>query len=89
MSDMEAMIFHFKQVMEGVMAPPGEAAHGNREPEGRLGYFRLRRYCQTVRWRIRPRLINGLPPQAVRRRAAVRRYRDQCRVDIVKGEIDR
>ena len=34
MNDMEAMIYHFKQVMEGVKAPVGEAYARHRESEG-------------------------------------------------------
>ena len=48
MSDMEAMIFHFKQVMEGVKPPVGEAYMGDREPQGRAGLLlRLRRHRQA------------------------------------------
>ena len=36
-SDMESMIHHFKQVMEGPRPPIGEAYVGGREPEGREG----------------------------------------------------
>src|SRR5437773_4527508 len=39
MSDMEAMIFHFKQVMEGVKAPVGEAYVGIENPKGELGNY--------------------------------------------------
>ena len=39
MSDMEAMILHFKQVMEGVKPPIGEAYMGIENPKGELGYY--------------------------------------------------
>src|SRR3989475_474328 len=39
MSDMEAMIYHFKQVMEGVKAPVGEAYVGIENPKGELGTY--------------------------------------------------
>ena len=39
MSDMEAMIYHFKQVMEGVKPPVGEAYMGIENPKGELGYY--------------------------------------------------
>jgi len=44
MSDMEAMIFHFKQVMEGVKAPVGRGVRRRREPQGRARHLpRVRR----------------------------------------------
>ena len=55
MSDMEAMIYHFKQVMEGVKAPVGEAYVGIENPKGELGnYFVSDGTAKPVRWRIRP-----------------------------------
>src|SRR5207237_134804 len=55
MSDMEAMIFHFKQVMEGVKAPVGEAYVGIENPKGELGnYVVSDGTAKPVRWRIRP-----------------------------------
>src|SRR5258708_5665000 len=55
MSDMEAMIFHFKQVMEGVKAPVGEAYVGLENPKGELGnYLVSDGTAKPVRWRIRP-----------------------------------
>ena len=36
-SDMESMIHHFKQVMEGPRPPIGECVRRRREPEGREG----------------------------------------------------
>jgi NADH-quinone oxidoreductase subunit D len=55
MSDMEAMIFHFKQVMEGVSAPVGEAYMAIENGKGELGtYFVSDGTAKPVRWRIRP-----------------------------------
>src|SRR5439155_892491 len=55
MSDMEAMIYHFKQVMEGVKAPVGEAYVGIENPKGELGnYLVSDGSAKPVRWRIRP-----------------------------------
>src|SRR5438874_1399662 len=55
MSDMEAMIYHFKQVMEGVKAPVGEAYVGIENPKGELGtYLVSDGTAKPVRWRIRP-----------------------------------
>src|SRR2546426_4646034 len=55
MNDMEAMIYHFKQVMEGVKAPVGEAYVGIENPKGELGtYLVSDGSAKPVRWRIRP-----------------------------------
>src|SRR5207237_730548 len=51
MSDMEAMIYHFKQVMEGVKAPVGEAYVGIENPKGELGtYLVSDGTAKRVRW---------------------------------------
>jgi NADH-quinone oxidoreductase subunit D len=92
MSDMEAMIFHFKQVMEGVKAPIGEAYMGIENPKGELGYYFVSDgTAKPVRWRIRPpsfinlsclpRLCEGVLLSDV---IAI-----NASVDIVMGEIDR
>jgi NADH-quinone oxidoreductase subunit D len=92
MSDMEAMIFHFKQVMEGVKAPVGEAYLGVENPKGELGYYFVSDgTAKPVRWRIRPpsfinlaclpRLCEGVLLSDV---IAI-----NASVDIVMGEIDR
>jgi NADH-quinone oxidoreductase subunit D len=92
MSDMEAMIFHFKQVMEGIPAPPGEAYFGIENPKGELGtYFVSDGSAKPVRWRIRPpsfinlsclpRLCEGVLLSDV---IAI-----NASIDIVMGEIDR
>jgi NADH-quinone oxidoreductase subunit D len=92
MSDMEAMIFHFKQVMEGVKAPVGEAYVGIENPKGELGYYFVSDgTAKPVRWRIRPpsfinlaclpRLCEGVLLSDV---IAI-----NASVDIVMGEIDR
>src|SRR5205807_301071 len=55
MNDMEAMIYHFKQVMEGVKAPVGETYVGIENPKGELGtYLVSDGTAKPVRWRIRP-----------------------------------
>lgn len=92
MSDMEAMIFHFKQVMEGVPAPAGEAYFGIENPKGELGYYFVSDgSAKPVRWRIRPpsfinlaslpRLCEGVLLSDV---IAI-----NASIDIVMGEIDR
>jgi NADH-quinone oxidoreductase subunit D len=92
MSDMEAMIYHFKQVMEGVKAPVGEAYVGIENPKGELGnYFVSDGTAKPVRWRIRPPSFINLA--AIARMAEGRLLSDliaiNASVDIVMGEIDR
>ena len=92
MSDMEAMIYHFKQVMEGVKAPVGEAYVGIENPKGVLGnYFVSDGTAKPVRWRIRPPSFINLA--SIARMAEGRLLSDlvaiNASVDIVMGEIDR
>jgi NADH-quinone oxidoreductase subunit D len=92
MSDMEAMIFHFKQVMEGVKPPAGEYYLGVENPKGELGYYLVSDgTAKPVRWRIRPPSFINL--------AALSKLCDgallsdviaiNASVDIVMGEVDR
>ena len=92
MSDMEAMIFHFKQVMEGVKAPVGEAYVGIENPKGELGnYFVSDGTAKPVRWRIRPPSFINL--SALPKMAEGHLLSDlvaiNASVDIVMGEVDR
>ncbi len=92
MSDMEAMIFHFKQVMEGVDAPAGEAYMAVENPKGELGYYFVSDgTAKPVRWRIRPPSFINLA--ALPRMCEGALLSDviaiNASVDIVMGEIDR
>jgi NADH-quinone oxidoreductase subunit D len=92
MNDMEAMIFHFKQVMEGVKAPVGEAYVGIENPKGELGnYFVSDGTAKPVRWRIRPPSFINLA--AISKMAEGHLLSDliaiNASVDIVMGEVDR
>jgi NADH-quinone oxidoreductase subunit D len=92
MSDMEAMIFHFKQVMEGVKAPVGEAYVGIENPKGELGnYLVSDGTAKPVRWRIRPPSFINL--SALPKMAEGHLLSDliaiNASVDIVMGEVDR
>jgi NADH-quinone oxidoreductase subunit D len=92
MSDMEAMIFHFKQVMEGVKAPVGEAYVGVENPKGELGYYFVSDgTAKPVRWRIRPPAFINLA--AISKMAEGHLLSDliaiNASVDIVMGEVDR
>jgi NADH-quinone oxidoreductase subunit D len=92
MSEMESMIFHFKNVMEGVKAPVGEAYLGIENPKGELGfYFVSDGSAKPVRWRIRPPSFINLA--ALAKMAEGHLIADliaiNASVDIVMGEIDR
>jgi NADH-quinone oxidoreductase subunit D len=92
MSDMEAMIFHFKQVMEGVPAPPGEAYLGIENPKGELGYYFVSDgSAKPVRWRIRPPSFINLSclPRLCEGVLLADVIAINASVDIVMGEIDR
>jgi NADH-quinone oxidoreductase subunit D len=92
MSDMEAMIFHFKQVMEGVPAPAGEAYLGIENPKGELGtYFVADGTAKPVRWRIRPPSFLNLAclPKLCEGALLSDVIAINASIDIVMGEIDR
>jgi NADH-quinone oxidoreductase subunit D len=92
MSDMEAMIFHFKQVMEGVKPPVGEAYFGIENPKGELGtYFVSDGSAKPVRWRIRPPSFINLAslPKMCEGALLSDVIAINASVDIVMGEVDR
>ena len=92
MSDMEAMIFHFKQVMEGVKAPTGEAYMGIENPKGELGYYFVSDgTAKPVRWRIRPPAFINLAclPRLCEGSLLADVIAINASIDIVMGEVDR
>jgi NADH-quinone oxidoreductase subunit D len=92
MSDMEAMIFHFKQVMEGVKPPPGEVYLGVENPKGELGYYLVSDgTAKPVRWRIRPPAFINLSalPKLCEGALLSDVIAINASVDIVMGEVDR
>ncbi|HET9151106.1 MAG TPA: NADH dehydrogenase (quinone) subunit D [Gemmatimonadales bacterium] len=92
MGDMEAMIYHFKQVMEGVKAPVGEAYMGVENPKGELGYYFVSDgTAKPVRWRIRPPSFLNLAalPRLCEGALLSDVIAINASVDIVMGEIDR
>jgi NADH-quinone oxidoreductase subunit D len=92
MSDMEAMIFHFKQVMEGVKPPIGEAYLGIENPKGELGYYFVSDgTAKPVRWRIRPPSFINLSslPKMCEGALLSDVIAINASVDIVMGEVDR
>jgi NADH-quinone oxidoreductase subunit D len=92
MSDMEAMIFHFKQVMEGVKPPVGEVYMGIENPKGELGYYMVSDgTSKPVRWRIRPPSFINLASLPTMCEGALLSdvIAINASVDIVMGEVDR
>jgi NADH-quinone oxidoreductase subunit D len=92
MSDMEAMIFHFKQVMEGVRAPVGEVYFPIENGKGELGYYFVSDgTAKPVRWRIRPPSMINLAalPKMAEGHLLADLIAINASVDIVLGEIDR
>jgi len=92
MSDMEAMIFHFKQVMEGIKPPAGEAYLGIENPKGELGYYFVSDgTAKPVRWRIRPPSFLNLSalPKLCEGALLSDVIAINASIDIVMGEIDR
>jgi len=92
MTSMESMIHHFKQVMEGVQVPAGEAYFSIESPKGELGYYFVSDgTAKPVRWRVRPPAfinLSGLPKMSeghlLSDLIAI-----NASVDIVMGEVDR
>ncbi len=92
MSDMEAMIYHFKQVMEGVKPPVGEAYLGVENPKGELGYYMVSDgTSKPVRWRIRPPSFINLSSLPAMCEGALLSdvIAINASIDIVMGEVDR
>ena len=92
MSDMEAMIFHFKQVMEGIKPPAGEVYLGVENPKGELGYYLVSDgTAKPVRWRIRPPSFLNLAalPKLCEGALLSDVIAINASIDIVMGEIDR
>jgi len=92
MGDMEAMIFHFKQVMEGVKPPVGEVYMGVENPKGELGYYMVSDgTSKPVRWRIRPPSFINLASLPTMCEGALLSdvIAINASIDIVMGEVDR
>jgi len=92
MSDMESMIHHFKQVMEGPRPPLGESYVAVESPKGEKGYYMVSDgTAKPVRWRIRPPSFVNL--SAIGKMVEGHLLSDviaiNASIDIVMGEIDR
>ncbi|HUF25874.1 MAG TPA: NADH dehydrogenase (quinone) subunit D [Gemmatimonadaceae bacterium] len=92
MSDMEQMIHHFKQVMEGPRPPVGESYVAVESPKGEKGYYMVSDgTSKPVRWRIRPPSFVNLSaiPRMVEGHLLSDVIAINASIDIVMGEIDR
>jgi NADH-quinone oxidoreductase subunit D len=92
MSDMESMIHHFKQVMEGPRPPIGECYVAVESPKGEKGYYLVSDgTAKPVRWRIRPPSFVNLSaiPKMVEGHMLSDVIAINASIDIVMGEIDR
>jgi NADH-quinone oxidoreductase subunit D len=91
-SDMESMIHHFKQVMEGPRPPAGECYVAVESPKGEKGYYMVSDGTpKPVRWRIRPPSFVNLAaiPKMVEGHLLSDVIAINASIDIVMGEIDR
>jgi len=91
-SEMESMIHHFKQVMEGPRPPAGETYVAVESPKGEKGYYFVSDgTAKPARWRIRPPSFVNL--SAIPKMAEGHLLSDviaiNASIDIVMGEIDR
>jgi NADH-quinone oxidoreductase subunit D len=92
MSEMEVMIHHFKQVMEGPRPPIGECYVAVESPKGEKGYYMVSDgTSKPVRWRIRPPSFVNLAaiPKMVEGHLLSDVIAINASIDIVMGEIDR
>src|SRR5437588_788744 len=91
-SDMESMIHHFKQVMEGPRPPIGECYVPVESPKGEKGYYMVSDgTSKPVRWGIRPPSFVNLSaiPKMVEGHLLSDVIAINASIDIVMGEIDR
>jgi NADH-quinone oxidoreductase subunit D len=91
-TEMESMIHHFKQVMEGPRPPIGESYVIVESPKGEKGYYMVSDgSAKPVRWRIRPPSFINLAaiPKMVEGHLLSDVIAINASIDIVMGEIDR
>lgn len=91
-SEMESMIHHFKNVMEGPRPTIGESYVAVESPKGEKGYYMVSDgTAKPVRWRIRPPSFVNLSaiPKMVEGHLLSDVIAINASIDIVMGEIDR
>ncbi|MDX1566805.1 MAG: NADH dehydrogenase (quinone) subunit D [Longimicrobiales bacterium] len=92
MNDMESMIHHFKLIMDGIEAPPGDTYFAVEGSKGELGMYLVSDGgVKPVRWRIRPPSFVNLSvlPQLTEGHLVSDLIMINASLDIVLGEIDR
>ncbi len=92
MNDMESMIHHFKLIMEGIEAPPGDCYFPIEGSKGELGMYLVSDGgTKPVRWRIRPPSFVNLSviPKLAEGHLVADLIMINASLDIVLGEIDR
>ena len=92
LSNIEALIFQFKLVVEGFPAPVGEVYHSIESPKGELGYYIVSDGSnKPYRVRVRPPcFVNlGALPKMIEGRLMADVVATIGSIDIVLGEIDR
>jgi len=92
MSNIEALIFQFKLVVEGFTPPVGEVYHSIEGPKGEIGYYIVSDGSnKPYRVRVRPPCFANLSalPKMVEGRLLADVVAVIGSIDIVLGEIDR
>jgi NADH-quinone oxidoreductase subunit D len=92
LSNIEALIFQFKLVVEGFSAPVGEVYHSIESPKGELGYYIVSDGSnKPYRVRVRPPCFVNLSalPEMIEGRLIADVVATIGSIDIVLGEIDR
>lgn len=92
MSDMESMIHHFKLIIEGIHAPPGDCYFAVESSKGELGMYVVSDGGpKPVRWRVRPPSFVNISalPTMVEGQLVADLIMTNASLDIVLGEIDR
>lgn len=91
-SQMEALIYHFKIVSEGIRVPSGEAYNAIESPRGELGYYVVSDgTAKPVRVHMRTPSFGNLQalPQMIEGRLIADVVAILGSVDIVLGDVDR
>ena len=92
LSNIEALIFQFKLVVEGFSPPAGEVYHSIESPKGELGYYIVSDGSnKPCRIRVRPPCFVNLSalPKMIEGRLIADVVATIGSIDIVLGEVDR
>jgi len=92
LSTIEALIFHFKLVVEGFCPPAGEVYHSIESPKGELGFYIVSDGSnKPYRVKVRPPCFVNLSalPKMIEGRLIADVVATIGSIDIVLGEVDR